>query len=102
MSSVTQIYPSKDQVRERVETAVREAVCDELTATRLGRYRNFHLTGALEGVVDALAFLCIAWTEEKSVASARTLAGDCSVMLQGMVDDMVTDILKGAENADRH
>jgi hypothetical protein len=92
--TVTQIYPTDDQVRARVKDAVMEAIRDEMSATGLGRFREFHLRGALEGVIEALAFFIVAWTKQDKLEGANETASDCAWLTRELVHDLVNEMVR--------
>ena len=92
--SVTQIYPTHEQVRARVKDAVMAAIRDEMTATGLGRFREFHLRGALEGTVEALAFFIVAWTKQDKLEGANKTAKDCAWLTTELVRDLVDEMMR--------
>lgn len=80
---VTQLYPSPDQLRARVEQAVSAAIAVELRDTGLARFRQSHLQGAMEGLVDVATNLCLSWASDP--AGALALAQDMADVLTGQV-----------------
>lgn len=92
--NVTQIYPTQDQLRERIEKAVLDAVRAEIFATGLGRFRDFHLRAMLEGIVDALSFFIVAWMKQDQIEGANEVAKDCGELIAGLVKDHVELMLK--------
>lgn len=95
--TITQIYPTHEQVRTRVKDAVMAAIRDEMSATGLGRFRDFHLRGALEGIIEALAFFIVAWTKQDKLDAekgANAIAKDCAWLTTELVADLVDEMMR--------
>lgn len=80
---VTQIYPTHEQVRAAVESAVSQALAQTLHETGLARFREFHLRGAMEGLVDVAGNVCLGWA--KSPEGAVAIAEDMAELLRDQV-----------------
>lgn len=83
--AVIQLYPTSEQLRSSVEDAVAEALACAMMSSGLGRYRADHLRGAMEGVVDVLTTVCVAWTTQGDEAAANDLARDIADLLISQV-----------------